>query len=548
MIDLEDELTAKGSPIKVAFVGENGSGKSRRLKQLHDSLRVKGVRALLIPADRHIQGNIMERAFQHAPNIDDVVSTTPTVSIDLNFQNLLLQVVLSLASEDTKAYDDFVRATADWLAKKKQPPEPTPPEEKVPPFLNSLGEIIGHKVTIQGGRPAFGRGGPTMSLAVTVDGTEQSINALSDGEKQILLFAIFLLQKPQQELILLVDEPELHLNEARCINLWEKIEDYLPNVSFVYATHSLLFATRPSIRRLYVVERGSADLEVSRAEDIPDATLRRIIGARIQILRTDAFPVFCEDDAQRSLIIDLFQNDQIEPVLAGNWETVRSAVASDAALTGYLLGKVTKCGIIDRDFHSEEKLNGMEGLGVFALPFSESESVILHPNVALPTLSRFGLTLSYDAYAQVLAGAAQKSLPRSMQLLSRQVGQDYPVKISYDHDQHIVRNISFKVDDNAEQYFKNAARQMFKAIEENDTSHILALFKGKDLYRHTRNILKEVHRVDLPEVPAQLYTTMKNLGNLRDHLLSIPELSDLKIKVLKFLASSTSVVVVPNPK
>jgi ABC-type transport system involved in cytochrome c biogenesis ATPase subunit len=59
----------------------------------------------------------------------------------------------------------------------------------------------------------------------TRHGDEHPLNALSSGEKQILLFVAELLRRWTPGSLVLIDEPELHLHESWLANLWRLVYD-----------------------------------------------------------------------------------------------------------------------------------------------------------------------------------------------------------------------------------------------------------------------------------------------------------------------------------
>ena len=57
----------------------------------------------------------------------------------------------------------------------------------------------------------------------TADGALHSLDALSSGEKQILLFIAELFRRWTPGSLVLIDEPELHLHESWLATLWRAI-------------------------------------------------------------------------------------------------------------------------------------------------------------------------------------------------------------------------------------------------------------------------------------------------------------------------------------
>lgn len=53
--------------------------------------------------------------------------------------------------------------------------------------------------------------------------------------------------------VFVVDEPELNLNLLVAQQLWDAIERLRPEAVFVYVTHSLAFAMRPTVEAIRVL-------------------------------------------------------------------------------------------------------------------------------------------------------------------------------------------------------------------------------------------------------------------------------------------------------
>ena len=91
---------------------------------------------------------------------------------------------------------------------------------------------------------------------------------------------------------IVIDEPEIHLHKTIMHKLWDKIEEYCPNKTFVYITHDLDFAaSRKEAKKIWVkcydIENNQEKWDIQILEDhdiIPDDLLIEILGNRKDVL------------------------------------------------------------------------------------------------------------------------------------------------------------------------------------------------------------------------------------------------------------------------
>lgn len=215
----------------------------------------------------------------------------------------------------------------------------------------------------------------------TADGTEYSASDMSDGERVVFyLIAQALLAKP--DTILIFDEPELHINKSILAKLWDEIESARADCAFLYITHDVEFAgsrhaaTKYALRSYRKVPNEAWDIElVPENAEIPDDVVATIIGSRRPVL-------FVEGDGgslDSSLYRRVYNNFTVIPV--GSCDQVIHTVSSFAARPE--LHRVGCAGLVDGDGRSTSEANYLEGKGVYCLPVSEVENLLLLPKVFL---------------------------------------------------------------------------------------------------------------------------------------------------------------------
>jgi len=215
----------------------------------------------------------------------------------------------------------------------------------------------------------------------TPSGDEYSASEMSDGERvTFYLIAQALLAK--QDTLLIFDEPELHINRSILAKLWDEIESARPDCCFLYITHDVEFAssrhaaTKYALRAFRRVPQDAWDIEqVPESSELPDDIVATIVGSRRPVL-------FVEGDGG-SLDSALYRRvyDDFTVVPVGSCEQVIHTVSAFAARPE--LHRVGCAGLVDADGRTDDEAAYLETKGVYRLPVSEIENVLLLPGVFL---------------------------------------------------------------------------------------------------------------------------------------------------------------------
>lgn len=202
---------------------------------------------------------------------------------------------------------------------------------------------------------------------------------MSDGERVIFyLIAQSLIAKP--DTVLIFDEPELHINKSILAKLWDAIESARPECSFIYITHDVEFASSRHAATKYALrafERNpdpTWDIELIPDDGgIPDDIVATIIGSRRPIL-------FVEGDGG-SLDISLYRRmyPDFTVIPVGSCDHVIHTVASFAARPE--LHRVGCAGLVDADGRTDAEAAYLQARGIYRLPASEVENLLILPNV-----------------------------------------------------------------------------------------------------------------------------------------------------------------------
>jgi len=510
----------------VCIMGVNGAGKSRFLRNLHEQLTLTGRSTFHVPAHREFaagwngswSGNTTREPYnllQHGRQDGE--------SADL--PSLINQALARAQQLDSNTKANFIANVADWIESGEQQPKPEKPNYLLTRLLDDLGVIIGRRLVTR--QSHLARGGH-FELLVAEDDVTYPVSSLSSGERQILLFAILSFQSASEHVAIFVDEPELHLNESRAIEMWSALEAKLPAATFVYATHSLNFATRPEVKHLFIIESGQQPVEISPNSMVPSKVIKDLVGARVQIRRTDTIPILCEDDGQSLLLKDILPS-RFEPITVNSRDTVIRAVSSQLEYGRILPYHPIKLGLIDRDYASDEEIVALENRGILTLPYNEFESCLMHPSLALEYLRISNNAVTDAHYGKALLAAAGAALPETLQKLKATIESDHKPTIK-----HQLSNgeLSAKIDPPSDAVGQFIARGniLLKAINERDLELILRTFKGKALYKHFRKQFHDIG-VDLYD-PYQLYRTMREIPKLKAALVEVPGIKELTEKLV----------------
>jgi ABC-type branched-subunit amino acid transport system ATPase component len=367
-------LTLEAGSTKV-FIGANGAGKTRLGVFIENQLSKKG-EAHRIAAHRSLvmNPNVMP------PNFDVAMSqlrfghdgnnkvykqggrwgNKPAIALLTDFDH----VMKALYAEENSVSVKFRQAHS-------QNPQTSPVITKLDTLRTIWQDLLPHRELIV--EASNVKTAPTGQAAQAYSASE-----MSDGERVIFyMLGQALLARPNT--ILIIDEPELHINKSVLAKLWDKIETQRKDCVLIYITHDIEFAASRHAAEKYVIrsyqkEPEQWDIElVPEDTDIPDDVVALIVGSRQPVL-------FVEGDGG-SLDIALYRRvyDAFTVIPVGSCEQVIHTVATFAQRKE--LHRVGCAGIIDADGRSSEEISTLAAKSIHTLPVSEVENLLLLPDV-----------------------------------------------------------------------------------------------------------------------------------------------------------------------
>jgi ABC-type branched-subunit amino acid transport system ATPase component len=198
---------------------------------------------------------------------------------------------------------------------------------------------------------------------------------MSDGERASF-YLIGQTLAADEGVLLVFDEPELHLHRAILSRLWDELEASRPDCAFLVISHDLDFVASRSGDKYVLRDYKASKWDI---EEVPDDTgfseelTTLILGSRK--------PILFVEGAGSSLDLAIYRACYPEWTIVprGSCEQVIHAVITMRA--NAKLTRITCAGIVDADDYSETEIEYLDGKGIAVLPVSEIENLFLLPDV-----------------------------------------------------------------------------------------------------------------------------------------------------------------------
>lgn len=226
-----------------------------------------------------------------------------------------------------------------------------------------------------------------FSAKVKESGAVYPAREMSDGERSVLYLAAQVLSIPTdgKRRLLIMDEPEVHLNRSLLNSLWSKLEAARLDCLFIYITHDVDFVTSHTASdKVWVRDYDGKNWDIELLEDdesLPEGLLIRLLGNRRPIL-------FVEGDhtgLDYAVYSAAYPDWQVVPV-GGCAQVIESVKVFRA---NSQMHSYKAHGIIDRDYRSESQLAAFEKEGIYHLEVAEVENIFLTEPVMQVLADRF---------------------------------------------------------------------------------------------------------------------------------------------------------------
>ena len=226
-----------------------------------------------------------------------------------------------------------------------------------------------------------------FSAKVKESGAVYPAREMSDGERSVLYLAAQVLSIPTDDKrrLLIMDEPEVHLNRSLLNSLWSKLEAARLDCLFIYITHDVDFVTSHTASdKVWVRDYDGKNWDIELLEDdesLPEGLLIRLLGNRRPIL-------FVEGDRKGldyAIYSATYPDWQVVPV-GGCTQVIESVKAFRA---NPQMHSYKAHGIIDRDYRYDVQLAAFEKEGIHYLEVAEIENIFLTEPVMRVLAERF---------------------------------------------------------------------------------------------------------------------------------------------------------------
>lgn len=208
-----------------------------------------------------------------------------------------------------------------------------------------------------------------------------SIEALSDGERAALyIVSTFINRRPGA--VLLIDEPEKHLDQSISSLLLEACIRLRNDIAVVFSTHDPRLIDRISAKDLFRIrdsevvshkpERRKYDVSAIQSQDESLESLKKdLMGVRNRVL-------FIEGQST-SLDVPLYSRvfSGAKVIPKGEFQAVCNATRGISRLVdGHWL---EPCGLVDRDGRDADEVRALEKDSIYVLPFPTVENLLFMP-------------------------------------------------------------------------------------------------------------------------------------------------------------------------
>lgn len=353
------------------IIGANGSGKSRLGKHIEDntpegnSYRISAQRALTIP------DFVPLKSFEEASGLLLYGTTSKNLIEQKNkghkwgfegYQNILINdfdnLLSSVFALKNKENDKFVQACKEKERSGIQ--HPNAPITIIDRIIEIWTSIMPHREIVL----------EDAKVRAKYNGVEYYGKYLSDGERVALYLLAQSLCVPDGYVII-VDEPEIHLHKSVMIKLWDKIEEYCPNKTFVYITHDLDFASsRKLANKIWVKGFDGINWDIHLLPEIgnvPESLVIEILGNRKNVLFVEGEKGSYDFELYKYIYPDFYV------VPCGSCSAVIQNTKAFRRMKD--LHKLNICGIIDHDYRTDREVESYLDDGIYVLDIAEIENL-----------------------------------------------------------------------------------------------------------------------------------------------------------------------------
>lgn len=371
------------------ILGANGSGKSKLLTEIknHAGALTGGSKAVYIEGGRTIKiKDVLQ--FDHTNfNQFDRLDTAIAHYYNKRATSLadrVFDALVVLDKRDAHMKSQHSDAVSRWIAdgqKDECPRRSQPPLEHLFELFSEIFPLITLSYDTEGRR-----------LSAQKNGQSYGPSNLSDGEKQVFSILADLIELDSSHKLIVADEPELNLHPELAERVWTLIENEFPDKTFIYATHSIGFALRGNVERVWVLSSDATNIEeFDGLESLPREQTTAFLGGLPGILSANQVLVTEGHEKSFDAIFYrwLLQDSKVEIYPAGGCTDVVTIVGK-TGLWDKISSKVHLWGVVDADYRDDTYLATLRSRAVHVLPLHEAEAFLCLPDVLCAVAHRIG--------------------------------------------------------------------------------------------------------------------------------------------------------------
>lgn len=498
------------------IVGANGSGKSRmgayiESKNSNNTLRISAQRALSIPDIITIRGE--EAAFnkvhygderEHNNQIKWNWGKNTTTLVD-DYASVLAAVFARMTNEQKHYFDTCRNSEKDNVEK------PHTPQIISDKIIDIWDNVFPHRKIIIEDNKIF----------ASLDGSTYHAQNMSDGERVAIYLMAQCLVAPDY-MTLIIDEPEIHLHKSIMHKLWDKIEEYCPNNTFVYITHDLDFAvSRKEARKIWVKryykQNGQERWDVEILDNnnfVPDTLLLEVLGNRKNVLFVEG-----EKGSYDTLLYSAVYDYYVIPCHNCYKVIEYTKAFNDSKLKA--LHNFNVKGIVDRDYMSEIEIAAYKKDNIYTLDVAEVENLFLLEDILLIIAKH----QAFDNIQQTINTIKEFVFSEFQKEKEFQVLSKYQRELSYIYQRAINEKVDTKdtIEKNIQLIdfdglYNDILLKTEKVLQDKDYNTLLKIYNRKGLLRQISKYFKVT---DYPDLVLRLLKTDKKkeiVNVLKQHL------------------------------
>jgi ABC-type cobalamin/Fe3+-siderophores transport system ATPase subunit len=357
----------------IVLLGANGSGKSRLLKLLAQAPIVDGTAREVV----YVEGG---RALVAEPRKDVQIGTLYQQNSRLSER--LAEMFQRVESERSLAVTRHKERLYAWDQEQQGDAQrPKLSETKFDRVRKAFSSLF-PDLQLRSEENRSLQSQATFQWFCKSSSGEYNMSQLSDGEKQVLCLLCDVGELSPEHSLIIVDEPELNLHPSLALNLWNSIEQLREKAVFVYATHSLSFAMRPSVTDVIILGKSTVEpIHLHAPFEWSQDELGPFLGA-IPAVITSKRLLAVEGTGNKSFDGTFYQwliGSTIKVTPVGSCDDVRNVTQHHGIWS--MVGDARICGIIDRDYKTKERLDRYQEQGCLILNYHEVESFLCHPAI-----------------------------------------------------------------------------------------------------------------------------------------------------------------------